>query len=53
MKISVMWGCDTVLITREVQVSVLLNLLSPSLFCLTLHGVTSHDQMNKVLTYNV
>ena len=53
MKISVMWGCDTVLITRQVQVAVLLNLLSPSLFCLTLHGVTAHDQMNDVLTHNM
>ena len=46
-------GCDTVLITREVQVAVLLILLSPPSFCLTLHGVTSHDQMNDVLTHNM
>lgn len=45
--------CDTVLITREVPVAVLLNLLSPSSFCLTLHGITSHDQMNDVLTHNM
>jgi len=41
------------LITREVQVAVLLILLSPPSFCLTLHGVTSHDQMNDVLTHNM
>jgi hypothetical protein len=46
-------GCDTVLITREIPVAVLLNLLSPSSVCLRLRGITSHDQMNGVLTYKI
>ena len=46
-------GCGTVLITREVPVAVLLNLLSPASFCLTIHGVTSDDQMNDVSTHNM
>lgn len=46
-------GCDTVLITREIPVAVLLNLLSPFSVCLRLHGTTSHDQTNDVLIYKM